>query len=69
MKPDPSTLTDEGLRDLCCQALVNQPTDAQMAIHACRVAIRNRCFAILERWAKKRSEPADAKTRAAGMDN
>ena len=65
MKPDPATLTDDGLRELCRQALVNQPTDVQMAIPACRLAIRNKCLAKIAKYEKPRSKP-DFKARAAG---
>lgn len=65
MRPDPSTLTDEGLRELCRQALVNLPTEAQMAIPACRLAIRNKCWASIAKHEKLRNT-TDFKARAAG---
>lgn len=65
MLPEASTLTDDGLRELCRQALVNQPTDAQMAIPACRLAIRNKCLARLAKFEKNRTT-IDFKARAAG---
>ena len=64
MKPI-ANLTDEDLRELCRQALVNQPTDTQMMIPGCRIAIQNRCMSILNKRAIARSKP-DYKARAAG---
>ena len=64
MKPI-ANLTDEDLRELCRQAVVNQPTDKQMKIPACRIAIQNRCISILNKRVIARSKP-DYKARAAG---
>ena len=61
------TLTDDELRTLCREALVNQPTNKQMTIPGCRIAIQNRCMSILNKRAIARSKP-DFKARAAGME-
>lgn len=65
MTPDPFTLTDEGLRELCRTALVNQPTERQMSIPACRLTIRNKCLARIHKHEKHRNT-IDFKARAAG---